>query len=679
MLPKTIHYLGHLLSAGTIAADHSKLDKIREWPFPTTGRDMASFLGLCSYYRKLIAHFADLSDILYKVSRESKIEATIELEEKFAQLKQELCDSIALRLPDPAKSFILETDASLIAVGAVLKQSNEDGEYPTTFYSRALTISQRNYSTYERELFAVVKACESFRVFLLGNQFRLRTDHKALASIFNSTMSTSSRVTKWLLALQPYTFTIEVIRGTANVVADSLSRIPWPVTMASTDEAHELYVDDTSDSSDDDPISLAMVAVEDIKKAQGDDPAVQQIKQWVESKIKPSKDMLAKCSPYIRTLIQYFDQLQIFDDLLVLNEGTEEAKRIVVPTKLVESLIDEAHQGPGAAHEGVQKVFYRLIKSYYWPAMKKDIQLQLAACPICDKFKNMSRKQRAELQPIPTTDRGDILAIDVFGGKASLPLTARNNKYVLTMVDIFTKFGVAAPMGDQTAQTVCDTLLARWILLFGAPRRLLTDQGQNFESSTLANLCNLWRIDKIRTTSYHPAGNGACERLNQTIKHGLQKILNDQNMDNWDLILNDVMFAYNTSIHSTTGFTPQMLMFGGEARIPSEIIVGRSEKDQSPASFAFTRCKTLIKAYNVARESSMAVQRRSKDYYDAGGINKIFQVGDQVRIRLMALSKVASKLKSKWSSIYTITKLNGVVATLSDRDTGHTTTVHVVD
>ena len=112
-------------------------------------------------------------------------------------------------------------------------------EVSTLFYSLALNTAQRNYSTYERELLAVVKACYAFRVFLLGRHFTLRTDHKALAAIFNSAMSVSSRVTKWLLALQPFDFAIEVIAGKENVVADSLSRIPWPITLPNADSSDD--------------------------------------------------------------------------------------------------------------------------------------------------------------------------------------------------------------------------------------------------------------------------------------------------------------------------------------------------------------------------------------------------------------------------------------------------------
>ena len=157
--------------------------------------------------------------------------------------------------------------------------------------------------------------------------------------------------------------------------------------------------------------------------------------------------------------------------------------------------------------------------------MKKDLQVQLASCPTCDKFHTPSKRKRAKLNPIPSNARGAILAIDMFAGKASLPETPRAKRYIFTMSHLFTKFGVAAAMPEQSAQTVADAVLSRRVLLFAGPRRLFIEQGANFDSATMKNLCRIWRIDKVPTTAYHPAGNGACERLNQTIRRGLWRNL----------------------------------------------------------------------------------------------------------------------------------------------------------
>ena len=117
-------------------------------------------------------------------------------------------------------------------------------------------------------------------------------------------------------------------------------------------------------------------------------------------------------------------------------------------------------------------------------------------------------------------------------------------------------------MPEQSAQTVADTLVAPWVFLLGDSCRWLTDQGANFETPTEQNLCTIGNIDKIRTTGYHPAYNGACARLKQTIQRGLQKMLTEKRMEESDVVLSEVMFANNTSVHSTPVFTPNFLMFG---------------------------------------------------------------------------------------------------------------------
>ena len=124
------------------------------------------------------------------------------------------------------------------------------------------------------------------------------------------------------------------------------------------------------------------------------------------------------------------------------------------------------------------------------------------------------------------------------------------------MIDLFTRFAVAVPVPDMSAQTVIDAVLMKWFLVFGAPRRIHSDQGTNFESAAFGNFCALWNVMKSRTTAYHPAGNGACERVNQTLNRGVQKILNEKNLENWDLILPLAVFSYNSTVHSTTEFTP---------------------------------------------------------------------------------------------------------------------------
>ena len=134
-----------------------------------------------------------------------------------------------VRLPNVDNDFILETDASHTAVGAVLKQLFTDTglEHPVGFFSRALSGSERNYGAYELEMYAVVRAMEHFRMFLVGKSFLLRTDHAALAKLLRRDLPPTSRVERWILRLSEYTFRIEHQPGKDNVMADVLSRLPF--------------------------------------------------------------------------------------------------------------------------------------------------------------------------------------------------------------------------------------------------------------------------------------------------------------------------------------------------------------------------------------------------------------------------------------------------------------------
>ena len=173
--------------------------------------------------------------------------------------------------------------------------------------------------------------------------------------------------------------------------------------------------------------------------------------------------------------------------------------------------------------------------------------------------------QKAPLGQIPVGARGELVAMDFMGGGDTLPITKSGNKNILVIIDVFTKYVVAVATKDQTAKTLADIFEREWLFKFGAPHRLLTDQGSNFESALLENLCRLWKVEKVHTTPYHPAGNGVCERANQTVRRGLQRYLADKDHELWDLYLPKIIFAYNTAIHSGTGFSPQRLTVGEEA------------------------------------------------------------------------------------------------------------------
>ena len=202
------------------------------------------------------------------------------------------------------------------------------------------------------------------------------------------------------------------------------------------------------------------------------------------------------------------------------------------------------------------------------------------------------------------------------------------------MINLFSRYVHSVALPNQTAQTFCTTVLNSWILRFGAPLKILTEEGANFESAICSKFGLLWRIFTKRTTAYHPATKLACERINQSINHVLRKLLNLHNLNYLDTVLRAVLFAYNRTTHSSTGFKPFFLMFGEEARVTCELVSGQPRFEDPPttASFASNLIRKLELAFDFARENLHAAQKRIKESYDFGVNRRIFKTGDMVYI-----------------------------------------------
>jgi transposase InsO family protein len=827
LFTEKVHYLGHVVSKNGIKPEPTKLDKIRLWPKPEKGTGLASFLGLCNYYRDLIPSFAHISDPLYKVSRSEYIEWTSALEASFDNLKEQLCQPRIVRMPDPQRDFILETDGSRIAVGAVLKQKFEDTglEHPVGFFSRALSGSERNYVAYELEMYAVVRAVEHFRMFLLGKEFLLRTDHTALRNLLRRDLPPTTRVERWILRLSEYTFRIEYQRGQDNVIADVLSRLPFasahevdqkrisdstsaavpevqhgtsagkttahldnsvcnnrkqtesrsqsqgnsekttsnglgatagigvpqpiasatlPQLIASAnvhlscplpelDEGEQSEVDDSDCSEqlesesgsecEDDyfkwneeehvsgaescnyfstsaplvdlPISREGLTADDFTiptreqfaTEQKGDIELKQLREWIEIKQCPSADELAGLSARMKTFVQLFNEISVIEEVLVIKRHDDPERALtVVPSSQVDLIIRFYHEGPGGAHQAPKATSAKIIRCFWWPDLKRDVRLYVACCPVCERFLQINRTPRAGLRSMAVGGRGDCLAMDIVGGKDSFPLTPRGNLYILTMIDCFSRYGIAVPLPDQSAEVVISAVLGHYITLYGTPRRILTDQGRNFESEQFLNFCHLFRIHKIRTTAYHPQSNGICERFNQTLKHSLAKSLSKPQQPSWDLYLNFAVFSYNLSVHSSTGFTPFFLTFGCEARLPPDIVFGSPTSNSAdgssylstsgPLSLLFKSFSLLSGAFESVRQHLKSFHQREKDHYDLGAIERIFQPGDRVRVRLKSRQKGHAKFLSTWSEPHEVLSVRGVVVTLRELATGREYVTH---
>jgi transposase InsO family protein len=185
----------------------------------------------------------------------------------------------------------------------------------------------------------------------------------------------------------------------------------------------------------------------------------------------------------------------------------------------------------------------------------------------------MSRSH-APLGGVQTGAPMERVAMDILG---PLPLTYQGNRYVLVVMDLFTKWTEAYPLPDQEAKTVAKVFVNEFVCRYGTPLQILTDQGTNFESQLFKEMCIFLHIDKVRTSTNHPQANGGVEQFNRTLAQMLTMYC--QNKQSWDEYLPQVMMAYRSAMHSTTHYSPNKMLFGREIMLPLEVMVGHPEQE----------------------------------------------------------------------------------------------------
>ena len=255
--------------------------------------------------------------------------------------------------------------------------------------------------------------------------------------------------------------------------------------------------------------------------------------------------------------------------------NTEE--KIIIPKSRITSILQMSHDHMLAGHLGVAKTIARVKRQYYWPSLIKDVTAYVTTCIVCARLKAVG-SSKAPLHPMPPFQRvWEQIAMDVVG---PVPESRGGNTCILVLSDYASRFAITIPMENQKAHTVAKHLVESVITKYGAPEKVLTDQGTNFLSKLIKDICTLFKIKQIRTTSYHPQTDGLVERFNRTLCDMLACYVNDQ-PELWDEYLPFVTLAHNTSIQMTMKESPFYLFFGGQPILPKDISIRTSLDDNS--------------------------------------------------------------------------------------------------
>ena len=242
--------------------------------------------------------------------------------------------------------------------------------------------------------------------------------------------------------------------------------------------------------------------------------------------------------------------------------------------------------------------------------MRQDVEKKLAWCLPCAARTTAGRKRIEGLVPFKVGIRFHMVAADILGTVTMANETRA--KHILVMTDLFTKYVVSVPLKGTEAPDVAKDIVESWILRFGVPEVLHTDQGKNFGSELMLEVCRLLKIDKTRTSPYHPQGNGQVERHNRVIADVISKYCAD-NPRTWDKLLPYLKFIYNTTIHRTTQATPYSLVYGQERQYPIDLFYPKPHDELTRDSFAEDLSRLFREAHASTRESLGVNQRRQKD------------------------------------------------------------------
>ena len=299
--------------------------------------------------------------------------------------------------------------------------------------------------------------------------------------------------------------------------------------------------------------------------------------------------------------------------------------------------------------------FFRLQSRVYWPGLSHDVRSYLASCTVCLARKSLCPR-RAPMGHVDVGHRWDRVAMDMLDMSVT---TAKSNRYVLVMVDYFSRWTEACSLPDKTAQSVANAFFHQIVCRFGMPIVIHSDQGREFENKIMQELCILCRSHKTRTNPYHPESDGLVERFNRTLLMMLAMFAG-QNRDDWDDLLLAVMMAYRSSVHESMGFSPYWLMFGEECTLPMDIGLPKQKSDLPDpitSPYAVWVRDALEVAYDqVRRHSGQAVQRQ-KRLYDRRAVRRLFAVGAWVLHYNTPAKKC--KLDSAWVGPYLIVSLAG--------------------
>ena len=639
---KSCNYLGHRISSEGISPLPEKIQAIKEYPVPKTLKDLRAFLGLSSYYRKFIKKYAEKAAPLHNLTQGHKcmkgtkivLKWQTEHDEAFNSLKRAILTDVILAFPDFSKPFRLTTDASNTSIGGVLSQLDEFGnDRPISFFSRKMLKTELNYDILNKESLALLYGLNINRTYIYGNEVHLISDNQPLVYLLKG-KNTSQRVARWRAAMAEYNIiSIEHKSGACNKIADALSRI---------------QLEDKEDTIDNilknipslNAITKTGAKIDSSISWSISELPLEQEKNYLYSEIK--KYLRGKPAKLPRYLPAPLNQFQIEEDILYYKSYNRYGKcylRVCLPESYTNKALVLAHESKLAGHNGLKSTLQNLGKFCYWPKIYASTRKFLDKCKTCLLNKQDKSKKAPILSYPDVRNPWFRLNLDLIG-----PLAVSRNgyRYILTVIDVFSKFGVASPLTDKSARTVAKAFVNDVICPFGICREIVSDRGSEFISEIFKESVKILGISQKFVTSYRPQASGQVERWNQSLCKILRALTYKDPFE-WDESLKIACLAYNNSFHNSIEETPFFLMFCRDLNLPYNQFLNETPKIYDISNY---KTQLLQKTHNMFKLVSEVSEKKRFHRNESMNQNrqlKDVSIGDRIYIKKINPIKLESR------------------------------------
>ena len=486
-------FFGQTLTPEGMKIDERKVEAIRQMQAPSDKKGLQSFLGMVNYLKRYSVHLTRLSEPLQPLIRESAEWSWNSSQQKaFDSTKDELTETPVLAYFNPKAEHVVQTDASMKGLGAVLLQEGR----PVIYVSRTLTPAEERYSNIERELLGLVFGMERLHNYVYGEPIRVQTDHKPLETIWKKGIAAASpRLQRLLLRLARYEIQVEYISGKENAVADALSRVdPLSPKPMDTKQMDAVPVHQVTAS-----VPATENRLDRTRVATSADPALSQLRHYIFHGWPLQKQQLPE---HVQHYWNYREELAIEDGLIF------KAHRLVIAMSQRLEYLKDLHVG----HLGEEKTLLRARETVFWPGISDDIRNTVKACDSCQKHKPAQHKEPLIPHDVPNLPWVK-LGIDIF--------EHRSHHYLL-VADYFSKFPVVKKLSNQTAGHVIDVLKTIFAE-YGIPAKVFTDQGTQFASREFKEFAIQYRFEVEHSSPRYPQSNGFIEAMVKVVKNIILK------------------------------------------------------------------------------------------------------------------------------------------------------------